>query len=559
MKKPLPIGISDFKELIDGGYAYVDKTLFIEEITEERIKVALIPRPRRFGKTLNLSMLRYYFEKSEEDTSYLFKDLQIWQNEACRALQGQYPVIFLTFKDIKYSSWEEAFKVLRFLISREFGRHRYLLEQEMLMIEERELFGKIVSEEVDQALVGQSLLLLTEWLHRYHKQPVVLLIDEYDTPIHAAYIGNYYDPAIEFLRNLLSGCLKDNQHLKQAILTGILRIAKESIFSGLNNVRTFTLLNEAFRDKFGLLESEVSALLQEHDLSERLPDLKTWYNGYRIGSCTGVYNPWSVLNCIAEQGRLAPYWVNTSDNALIKRLIAQSTGGLKADLEELLKGGVVQRNIEEGLVFPQLGQSPGSIWSLLLHSGYLTIDATPSYGTEIQLKIPNFEVLELYRTIILDWFTIALDEDHYRLLLNSLVQGDIHTFSQLFKEFILSSASVFDVPAEASEKIYHAFVLGMLVGLKGSYEVKSNRESGLGRYDVMLFPKNPQDLGIIMEFKKVGRFENIDLQTALDSALRQIKEKQYALELQERGVKRILSLAFAFEGKQVLIKHEFNC
>ncbi|MBS0622709.1 MAG: AAA family ATPase [Verrucomicrobia bacterium] len=558
MKKRLPIGISDFKELMDGGYAYIDKSLLIAEIIEEGTKVALIPRPRRFGKTLNLSMLRYFFEKRDEDTSYLFEDLQIWQNATNRALQGQFPVIFLTFKSIKHSSWEQTFKHFRQMLAEEFVRHKYLLDGDLLDASEKIFYKEILQKEEDVTQCATSLRLLIEWMHRYHQQPVILLIDEYDAPVHEAYTKGYYDSLMEFLRSLLSDCLKDNPYLKQAVLTGILRIAKQSIFSGLNHVRTFTLLNETFRDKFGLLEAEVAELLSFHGLVEKLPEFKKWYDGYRVGSCTGIYNPWSVLNCIAHQGSLAPYGVNTSDNALVKQLIIQGTDDLKADLEELLREGTLKKNIDDGLVFPQLGQTPNSIWSLLLYTGYLTLDAIPSYGSPASLKIPNIEVGELYRTMIVEWFTTTIHERHYHLLLKSLTQGDIDTFSQLFKEFMFSSVSVFDVPAEASEKIYHAFVLGMLVGLKDSYEVKSNRESGLGRYDVMLFPKNSQDLGIIMEFKKVGRFENIDLQTALDSALRQIKEKRYALELQERGVKRILSLAFAFEGKQVLIKHEFN-
>ncbi|MBS0621602.1 MAG: AAA family ATPase [Verrucomicrobia bacterium] len=557
-KRQLPIGISDFKTVIDEGCLYVDKTLLIEEIIENGVRVALVPRPRRFGKTLNLSMLRYFFEKSETDMSYLFEKLKVWKSRECRDLQGQFPVIFLTFKDVKHSSWESAFEHFSRILSREFQRHLYLLDSDLLSTKEKQDFQAIFQQEASQALCEESLQLLSRWLSLYHKQQVVLLIDEYDTPVHAAYLDSYYDMLIKFLRNFLSSCLKDNPHLRLGVLTGILRIAKESIFSGLNNVSTFTILSETFRDKFGLLESEVSELLQEYDLAERLPELKAWYNGYRIGSCTGIYNPWSVLNCIAQHGSLSPYWVNTSDNALVKRLIIQGTDDLKADLEELLKEGIIEKNIDDGLVFPQLGQTPNSIWSLLLYTGYLTLDAIPSYGSPACLKIPNLEVGELYRTMIVEWFTTTIHERHYHLLLNSLTQGDINTFSQLFKEFMLSSASVFDVPADASEKIYHAFVLGMLIGLKGRYDVKSNRESGLGRYDVMLFPKNPQGLGIIMEFKKVGRFENIDLETAVNSAMQQIHEKKYALELEERGVKRILYLAFAFEGKNVLIKHQFT-
>jgi hypothetical protein len=306
------------------------------------------------------------------------------------------------------------------------------------------------------------------------------------------------------------------------------------------------------------LESEVKELLEHCGLLDELLEIGQWYDGYRIGSCAGIHNPWSVLNCIAKKGALAPYWVNTSDNALMKHLIAKGTDDLKADIEELLRGGIVEKTIEDGIVFPNLEQSPSATWSLLLYSGYLTIDTTPSYGIPCRLRIPNIEVGELYKTMILDWFKTSIHEHKYRMLLSSLISGDVDTFSQLFKEFMISSVSVFDVPSEESEKIYHAFVLGMLIGLKDQYEVKSNRESGLGRYDVLLIPKNTDDLGIIMEFKKVGRFEKSDLEKAVTSALKQIEDKQYAQELLDRGINRILYLAFAFEGKQVLIRSKLR-
>ena len=558
MRKKLPIGISDFKRLIDEDCAYVDKTLLIQEVVEKGTSVALIPRMRRFGKTLNLSMLRYFFEKGEEDTSYLFKNFNIWKDEKYRKMQGQYPVIFLSFKDIKYASWEQTFEAIEELVSKEFQRHRYLLEDATLFPEEKEDYLKIIRKEATEALLAASLLRLTEWIHRYHKKLVVVLIDEYDTPAQSAYIGRYYDTAISFLRNFLSGGLKDNSHLERGVLTGILRIAKESIFSGVNNISTFTVLHETFRDKFGLMESEVVKLLEVYGLQSKLPEIRKWYDGYRIGSCGEIYNPWSVLKCIEDGGVIAPYWVNTSDNALMKQLITRGTDDLKADVEELLRGGVVEKTIEEGIVFPDLEIKTDSVWALLLFSGYLTIDAPPSYGTSCKLRIPNIEVAELYKSMILEWFKNSIQEYNYRLLLNSLVTGDIDTFSQIFREFLLSSVSVFDLPAGESEKIYHAFVLGMLIGLKDRYTVKSNRESGFGRYDVMLIPKNPDDLGIIMEFKKIGTFNKMHLETAVLLALKQIEDKHYAQELLDCGVHRILYVGLAFEGKNVLIRHKLK-
>ncbi|MCX6990580.1 MAG: AAA family ATPase [Chlamydiae bacterium] len=558
MKKKLPIGISDFKKLIDGEYFYVDKSLFIEEILEKGTEVALIPRMRRFGKTLNLSMLRYFFEKTDDDTSYLFKGLQIWKKKEYRSLQGEFPVIYITFKDIKHSTWEHTFEHFQRLISEEFQRHRYLLEGDLLSPEEQEDYLAILGKKGSQVLYQNSLKLLVKWLFFYHKKQVVLLIDEYDAPADAAYMGKYYDPLIEFLRNLLSNCLKDSSYLKKGVLTGILRIAKESIFSGLNNVTPFSIFNETFRDKFGLLESEVEELLKYYGFSEKLPVFRQWYNGYRIGSSGGIYNPWSVLRCIAENGFLAPYWVNTSDNALMKQLITKSGSNVKTDIEDLLKGGFVEKKMEEGIVFPELDKNPTTIWSLLVYCGYLTIDAIPDYGIPFRLRIPNFEIRELYQAMVSEWFDKSIDEYQYRKLLESLINGEIDTFSSIFKEFVLSYFSVFDVPFDESEKVYHAFVLGMLVGLKGKYDVKSNRESGFGRYDVMIIPENPHDLGIIMEFKKDNTSGKANLELVAKSAILQIEEKKYAAELLDRGVRRILYLGFAFSGKNVFIEHKFT-
>lgn len=548
MKRRLPIGISDFKEIIEENYAYVDKSLLIQEIVENGAKIALIPRMRRFGKTLNLSMLYYFFNKDDQDRSYLFKGLKIWQSESLRTLQGQFPVIFLTLKDIKFPTWTETYTALVGLIADEFKRHLYLQEGDILIEEEKIIYKTILRGEANSSVMTKSLSYLTEWLYRYHNKRVIFLVDEYDTPAHAAYVGGFYETLIPFLRNWLSSGLKDNKFLEKGVLTGILRIAKETIFSGLNNIITFTVLSDNFRDKFGFLEEEVRALLQEHRLEHKLDEMRQWYNGYRIGKSEGIYNPWSTLNCIAHEGEVAPYWVNTSENALMRQLVTQGPYECKADLEVLLKGGSLEKKIEEGIVFSQLEDHPWAIWSLLLFSGYLTIDSTPHYGTLTKLRIPNREVEELYKSIITDWFKASLAEAHYRLLLTSLVTGDIDTFSKIFQKFVVSSFSVFDTANEEAEKVYHAFVLGMLIGLKDTYEVKSNRESGYGRYDVMLIPKNPQDLGVIIEFKKV---EKDSFDEALAAALKQIEDKNYAQELRDRGIARLLYLAIAFQGKKV--------
>jgi hypothetical protein len=555
--KPLPIGISDFKTVIEGGYAYADKSLFVQEIFEKGTQVALIPRPRRFGKTLNLSMLRYFLEQSQENTSHLFHNLAIWKNPMYREKQGKYPVVFLTFKDNKHSTWEATFEHFCIVLSEEFQRHRYLLDGDQLSLEEKDDFLKILRKEASPTLCEHSLRFLTKWLYLHHKIKPVVLIDEYDAPAHTAYVGQFYRRLIDFLRNLLSGALKDNSYLERGVLTGIFRIAKESIFSGMNNVSAFSLLNEEFQDKFGLLEFEVKELLENYHLIEKLPEITQWYDGYCIGSCRKIYNPWSTLNYINKKASLFPYWVNSSDNVLMQQCITQGTAELKAEVEELLGEKCIEKKIEEGFIFTDLDKKPSAVWALLLYSGYLTVESI-SNGNLCRLRIPNREVQELYKSTILDWFDRGLSERKYRMLLHSLITGDVDTFSQLFQEFVLASASIFDVSGNEPEKTYHAFVLGMLVGLKDQYEVKSNRESGLGRYDVMLIPSEQHSLGIIIEFKKIGPFKKVDINTAATSALQQIEDKKYAQELLERGIKRILYLAIVFEGKHVLVLHKFK-
>ncbi len=508
-----------------------------------------------FGKTLNLSMIRYFFEKTAHDTGYLFKGLKIEKEPNFMALQGQFPVIFLSLKAVRHSSWEQAYASIRSLVAGEYNRHRYLLEGDTLHVEEKKKYLQILREEGSQTLYTYSLLLLTQCLHRYHKKRVIVLVDDYDTPAYAAYVGGYYDVWISFFINWLSAGLKDNSSLERGVLTGAVSIPMANIFSGFNNLSTYTVLQDAFCDKFGLLEEEVKELVKEHHLEANLLQMRQWYDGYRIGSCRGIYNPWSVIKYLREEGDLAPYWVNSCDNALMRGLIAQGSEDFKADIEELLKGGVIEKNIEEGLIFADLAKGPNAVWSLLLFSGYLTTEAGPTApGSPSRLRIPNEEVLHLYRSMVIDWFEKSIHESKYCLLLQSLTKGDIDTFSKIFQEFLLASVSVFDVASDQPEKIYHAFILGMLVGLGESYEVRSNRESGYGRYDVMLIPKDVKGLGIVLEFKRIDRFEKMDLETAAASALKQIQDKKYDEELVSRGITRILHLSLVFEGEKVLIR-----
>ncbi|MES2200462.1 MAG: AAA family ATPase, partial [Chlamydiota bacterium] len=524
--KRLALGVSDYKEIVEFGYSYIDKTLLVEEILESGTKVFLIARPRRFGKTLNLSMLRYFFEKTEKDHSFLFQNFKIWKRKY-REEQGRYPVISLSFKEIKNSTWESAYKDLKLLISTEFTRHRFLLEVEkenkpLLQEEEKELFYSILTRQGDETIFKSSLKLLTLWLERYYQKKSIVLLDEYDTPIQSSYLYAYYDSMIEFMRGWLAGGLKDNSCLEKAVLTGILRVSKESVFSGLNNLGCYTLLDEEFGDKFGFVEEEVISLLQEHSTSCKIEDIRKWYNGYAIGS-HAIYNPWSIIQCIQKKGELRPYWVNTSDNELIKKLIIQGDSSLKMEVEKLLLSEVITKPVDEGTVFKSLDNQMDAIFGLFLFSGYLTLAGKPVYKSgalECPLKIPNQEIADLYKVILKEWMVKTLPSNNLALLLQSLTTGDIPVFTEMLQTLILNTMSYYDVPKDEPERVYHAFVLGLLVSLEETYEVKSNRESGFGRYDVCLIPKDPLGLGIILECKKVKEAESLSL--AAEDALKQI-------------------------------------
>ena len=555
MKKS-PIGIDDYKKLIEEGCTYVDKTLFIQEIIERGTELAIIPRPRRFGKTVNMSMLRYFFEKTQEDNSHLFSPYKIWQTKY-KDLQGTYPVIFITLKEAKQETWESAYEKLTKLIAEEFERHRYLLDGITLSPEEKDSFYAILSKKGTQVDYELSLKWLVMWLKRYHDKRVFVLIDEYDAPIHMAYFHGYYPRIINFMRNWLGGGLKGNASLEKGVITGILRIAKENIFSDLNHSTNFTMFSKDFGDKFGLLEEEVFALLIENNMEGKLDDVRNWYNGYRIGA-HAIYNPWSILHYIQNK-TLEPYWVYTSGNDLIKEQLEQKGIFFKEDFETLVLGGSITKLVDQGLVFASLKSSKEAIWGLLLFSGYLTLAETPSLSrTRISCKltVPNQEVLDFFQDTIQDYFietcSIPLPD-----LLRDLITGNVKAFSEKFQEMILNIFSTHDIPKGAPERVYHAFVLGLLASLpEEGYELKSNRESGLGRYDVCLFPKDPKGLGIILEFKKAEKGQK-NLKELATLAITQIQSLQYVTELKSRGVQRILALGMAFQGKLVSIQDKF--
>ncbi|MCB1119410.1 MAG: AAA family ATPase [Chlamydiia bacterium] len=558
--KKIPKGISDFKKVRRLNCEWVDKSLLIQEVIDSSSEVILFPRPRRFGKTLNLSMLRYFFEKGEESSADLFEGTRIQQHGDVYAQeQGKYPVIFLSFKEVKGDSWELCYKKICDVFAEEVKRHLAILSHEALDPVDLIQLTAIKQTAAQEHVMNNSLKLLSHVLSQYHQQKVIVLIDEYDVPIHNAYLSGFYAQAISFMRTLLGAVLKDNTALHKGVLTGALRIAKESIFTDLNNVSTYSVLNKQYSSYFGFTEKEVTALLETYHLSSMLDDVKKWYNGYQFGETT-IYNPWSILSFIENGEReCRPYWVNTSDNALIRQLMARQPTQFRVDFELLIQGGTVEKTISEHIVLSELNHLSEQVYSFLLFTGYLRAIDKRFDQLENQfyytLQIPNLEVKWLFEQIFRQWLEKGVGDDP-RLMLQALVSGKIGDFSIYFSDYVMNSVSLFDLADRQPERIYHAFVLGMLVLLKGSHEIKSNRESGLGRYDVLLIPKDTSQLGLIIEFKRTFAERGDTLASAAEAALQQIEEKQYQQELKQRGIASILALGIAFQGKQVLIKEK---
>ncbi len=556
----LPVGLSDFKRMIEDNYYYVDKSLLLKELIDQGAVAMLIPRPRRFGKTLNLSMMRHFYEKTEADTSHLFRHLKIWQaGEEYTSKQGKYPVIFLTFKDVKEQNWKSALAKIKALIQAEFLRHDYLRAEENLKADELNYFKAITRLTNDQSAFEDSIKNLCLYLARAHGQKVILLIDEYDTPIQAGYVNGYYDEIVSFMRNFLSGGLKDNSALEKGVLTGIMRVAKESIFSGLNNLEVFTILSHDFSDKFGLTEDEVRRLLESFDLQGNYNEVRDWYNGYQFSDHT-IYNPWSIIN-YANKPRdgFKPYWVNTADNVIVERLLTNAGRELKEELESLIRGGSVEKPIEENIVFKQIERREDLLWSFLLFGGYLkSLSSRQEENTEklyCRLAVPNREVRKVYVEVVEHWLVEKFADRKLHLMLAAFTNGDTPRFELLLREMVAQIFSCHNLGKE-SEKVYHAFVIGLLVWLGNRYEIKSDRESGYGRYDVMLIPRDLQAAGIIIEFKKINAAHRETKERALAKAFQQIEEKNYAAELQQRGIQHIRKLAIAFKGKQVWVKEQ---
>lgn len=552
--KKIPIGITDFKEIINNNYYLVDKSLFIKEIMEDGSKVLLLPRPRRFGKTINMSMLKYFFEKTDEDNSFLFEKLNIYEHKDIMGKQGIYPVIYITFKDLKDKNIDKCYEKIKEILSEQYDKFKFILDT--LSEVDKMYYNDILLGKASEAQYETSLKNLSKFLSRYYGINVVILIDEYDVPIQSGYLNDYYEDIVEFMRNFLSGGVKDNEYLEKAVMTGILRVAKESIFSGLNNLSVYGILKNKYSSYFGFLEVEIEDIFKYYEVEFKLDEVKSWYNGYVFGENV-IYNPWSILNYVNnyEEG-LQPYWINTSSNDLVKSLITKGGQQLKNELEDLIQDKSITKDINENIEMKEIDKSTENAWSFLLLSGYLkTVKKTRKLDGRLvcELAIPNIEVKYLYNEIIMSWFRESVNNDEFNLMLKSLINGDIKTFGKILEKFVLSSVSYFDIGGQESEKVYHAFVLGMLIALSEYYEVKSNRESGYGRYDVMIIPKDKNKIGIIMEFKKVDRDDEEDLKKAAAEALKQIRERKYKQELIAREIKNIIEIGIAFEGKDVMV------
>lgn len=483
-------------------------------------------------------------------------------------LQGQYPVIYLTFKDVKESNWESSFKKIKDIIAKELEQHLTIIQKTLPSYKLTE-YMSIITKSADAEIYSRSLLDLTNILSQYYNKKVLVLIDEYDAPIHAGFIHGFYNEIIQFMRSLLTSVFKDNPHLEKGVLTGILRTAKEGIFSGLNNLSVYSLLDTEFEDKFGFTEQEVKQLLTDWEMLNQLPEIQAWYNGYKFGDRT-IYNPWSLISCISKKGTLKPYWLNTSDNQIIKKLISLASSEVKEELELLLNKKEIEKEITDAVIFPGIENNSKALWSLLLFSRYLTYSSCKLIigKTYCNLAIPNQEIEILYKELITEVFERTLTTQKMNIMFHALTTGDIDTFEILLQEFLLNSISMYDLPsnersdfAKASTdcgyepgKTYHLFVLGLLVLLADQYQVKSNREIGLGRYDIMLIPKDINKLGIVIEFKKNTPKETIE--TSAQRALEQIKEKHYSQELKNLGIKHIKLIGIAFEGKKIFIQSE---
>lgn len=547
--KSLPIGVSDFK-LATTGYYYVDKTLMIRDFLDKKPMVSLFTRPRRFGKTLNMDMLRVFFEKTNEDTSVYFKDKQIWQcGDYYTKHQGQYPVIFLTFKDVKSMTWEETFQKIRRLISLEFIRHNELETSSVLTAYEKEQYHLLAGDSGDEVDCQMGLQLLSLLLHKHYGRECIIIIDEYDTPIQQGHTCNFYPEIVNFMRNFFSGGLKDNPHLAFGFLTGILRVAKESIFSGMNNLKTYSILDDGYSSYFGFTEKEVKDMLRYYGKDDKYNELSEWYDGYRFGN-TEIFNPWSVINYISDNCFPKAFWQSTGSNEIIGEIIQAATPEITKDLYKLLCGEKIAAYIDTGVIYPEVQNNPYSIYSFLLVAGYLKVaNIYPQSDGNFMcdVAIPNKEITFVYEKEVLN----RTNQNSLAISISQAIfSKDTQKLQALLEDFMVKSISSID---GANEGFYHGMILGLCAILGNRYKIRSNRESGLGRFDIQLMPLTKGMPGFIFEFKHT-KDEHTDLSALADSALQQIEAKKYDTELRDNGVNSIISIGIAFRGKSAVVR-----
>lgn len=547
--KSLPIGVSDFK-LATTGYYYVDKTLMIRDFLDKKPMVSLFTRPRRFGKTLNMDMLRVFFEKTNEDTSVYFKDKQIWQcGDYYTKHQGQYPVIFLTFKDVKSMTWEETFQKIRRLISLEFIRHNELETSSVLTAYEKEQYHLLAGDSGDEVDCQMGLQLLSLLLHKHYGRECIIIIDEYDTPIQQGHTCNFYPEIVNFMRNFFSGGLKDNPHLAFGFLTGILRVAKESIFSGMNNLKTYSILDDGYSSYFGFTEKEVKDMLRYYGKDDKYNELSEWYDGYRFGN-TEIFNPWSVINYISDNCFPKAFWQSTGSNEIIGEIIQTATPEITKDLYKLLCGEKIAAYIDTGVIYPEVQNNPYSIYSFLLVAGYLKVaNIYPQSDGNFMcdVAIPNKEITFVYEKEVLN----RTNQNSLAISISQAIfSKDTQKLQSLLEDFMVKSISSID---GANEGFYHGMMLGLCAILGNRYKIRSNRESGLGRFDIQLMPLAKGMPGFIFEFKHT-KDEHTDLSALADSALQQIETKKYDTELRDNGVNSIIRIGIAFRGKSAVVR-----
>ncbi len=569
MTRTVGIGNQDFEAIRRENYFYIDKTLFIKEWWENGDTVTLITRPRRFGKTLTMNMTEKFFSIRYAGRGDLFEGLRIWDSEKFRALQGTYPVISLSFANIKETSYKTARKKICQTLSNLYLEHEFLLDSNTMSERGRDFFGS-VSENMDDTTATMAIHQLSLFLSKYYGKNVIILLDEYDTPMQEAYVNGYWEELVSFTRSMFNAAFKTNPYLERAIMTGITRIStpqaslgKESIFSDLNNLEVVTTTSEKYADCFGFTEKEVFQALDRYDMSNGREEVKKWYDGFTFGSQKDIYNPWSILNYL-DKRKVASYWANSSSNSLVSKLVREGSKELKARFERLLQGGAVIEEIDEQIVYDQLDDNDQAIWSLLLASGYLKVKSLRKYISEFgdwkeeyELELTNFEVRVMFRNIVRSWFAGA--SSGYNDFVKALLLGNVKAMNTYMNQVALATFSYFDTgknpSGEEPERFYHGFVLGLMVELSDRYILTSNRESGFGRYDVMLEPRRAEDDGIILEFKVQDPDDERELSDTVKEALAQIDRQKYDALLVEKGVlkDRIRKYGFAFSGKQVLI------